>query len=121
MMAPPHFVSHAIADLDTMPPYRRWLMGLGALTSALPAAFFGVAFILARVQNPVVRIVKGMGLGTGLLCVAAFMLLVWLRLWFGKRKWLDSALSLLFGKTYVYLLISVCILCSFVFFQLLWG
>jgi len=121
MIAPRQFALRAITDLDAIPPYRRWLIGFGALTSAVPAAFFGVAFNLVHGQNLAIRIVKGIGLGTGLLCVAAFMLLVWLRLWFGRRKWIDSALSVLFGRTYVYLLIGVSVLCSFVFVQLVMG
>jgi hypothetical protein len=103
-----------ITALDAISPYRRWLIGFGALISAVPAAFFGVAFILARSQNVAIRILKGLGLGTGLLCVAAFMLLVWVRLWFGRRMWIDAALSALLGATYVYLFIGVWALLSFV-------
>ncbi len=84
MKSPPQFALRAIAELDAIPAYRRWLFGFGALVSAVPAAFFGVTLILAQAQNPVLRIVKGIGLGTGLLCVSAFMLLVWMRLWFGR-------------------------------------
>ncbi len=121
MKSPPQFALRAIADLDAIPTYRRWIIGFGALASAVPAAFFGVALILAQAQNLALRIVKGIGLGTGLLCVAAFMLLVWLRLWFGRPKLIDSALLVLFGRTYVYLLIGVFVLCSFVVVQLIMG
>ena len=87
----------------------------------MPAAFFGVTFMLSPDQNPALRIVKVVGLGADLLGVAAVMLLVWLRLWFGGPKWIVSVLLVLFNRTYGYLLIGVSVLCLFVSVELILG
>lgn len=77
--------------------------------------------MLSPDQNPALQIVKVVGLGTGLLGVAAVMLLVWLRPWFGGPKSIDSVLVVLFGRTYAYLLIGVSLLCLFVSVELILG
>jgi hypothetical protein len=109
----PRSALRAMVDLDEIPSRRRWLVGLGALISVVPAAFFGVAFIVAPARNVPLMLLKTIELGPGLLCVAAFMFLVWLRLWFGKRQWIDSTLQFLFPRAYIYLVLGICVLLIF--------
>src|SRR5687767_12368584 len=77
--------------LDRVPFYRRVLVGLAVGITSLFSGFFGVAFIY-------VSIVGRQGgkhwfasfAGAALLAISFFMSLVWLRLWFGPRRWLNA-------------------------------
>ncbi len=104
----------AIDQLETIPVVRRALFGFGALVAVIPIAFFGMILILAPVKNLPIMLLQRLGLGGGLLTAAIFMLLVSMRLWFGKIAWVDHALRLLFPRAYVFLLVGVCVLFTFV-------
>jgi hypothetical protein len=112
-------LTNPVAALDGLPLYRRALMGLAAGVSALFAGLAGAAVLYATLtaQNGTSPWIST-ALGGGLLLVALFMGMVWLRLWFGPRPWLDRAINRIFWRSYGYLLVSVVLLMVFVAIKL---
>lgn len=98
-------------ELNSLTPFERFTCGLGALSSSVAAAFFGAGLIDGAVNGKVHWTITCTGLGGGLLAVSAFMFLVWMRLWFGGRPWLDAAINNLFWKVYFYLPLGILVLC----------
>jgi hypothetical protein len=101
------FVNPAGA-LNRVPRYRRILIGLCAGISALFISLFGGVFVYLSIvhwQGGPAWIASC--IGAALLIVAFFMALVWLRLWFGSREWIDRAINRVFVKVYVYLMLLV--------------
>ena len=101
-------LSNPVAALDGLPRYRRVLIGLAAAVSGLFAGLVGVVVLYVTLMarqgaSPWIS----SALGAGLLIVALFMALVWFRLWFGPREWLDRAINRLFRRSYGYLLWAV--------------
>jgi hypothetical protein len=94
--------------LDRVPRYRRVLIGLCAGITALFSGLLGGLFVYGSiVGRQGVRLWLASFAGTALLVVAFFMSLVWLRLWFGPREWIDRAINKVFMKVYVYLMLLV--------------
>ena len=90
-------LSNPVAPLDDLPVYRRILVGLAAAFSGLFAALVGsmilhATLVVRQKGNPWISAT----MGWGLLVVAFFLTLVWYRLWFGPRDWLDRTINRLF-------------------------
>jgi hypothetical protein len=101
-------LANPVAALDGLPLYRRVPMGCAAMVSGIFAGVIGgatlhVTFATDREVNPWVATI----VGPGLLVVGLFMVLVWLRLWFGPREWLDRTINRLFMRSYGYLVLVV--------------
>jgi hypothetical protein len=111
-MAPPHHREsfNAAAALERLPRFRQVVTGFGALVSAGFAGLSGTAILFAVFTNRAGRAPARWllpAIGGGLLIVALFMVLVWLRLWFGPRPWLDRTINRIFWRSYGYLLLAV--------------
>jgi hypothetical protein len=102
--------SNPVAALDGLPGFRRALMGLAALVSGGVAGLAGTGILYAVFVHPAL-LGRGLAstLGGSFLIVALFLALVWVRLWFGPRRWLDRAIDRMFLRNYIYI-ISIAVL-----------
>lgn len=82
------------SESHSIPRVRRVPIGLAALISTAYFGFVGAVVVYADLVG---RLGGGLAvwalLGTALLGISVCMMLVWLRLWFGPRAWLDRMLS----------------------------
>lgn len=100
--------------LDGLPRYRRLLIGLGAAISGFVAGLCGSAifYVTLAARKPVSPWISS-ALAISLLVVALFMILVWWRLWFGPRAWLDRMINRMFLRTYFSLVWVILLLMAF--------
>jgi hypothetical protein len=109
-----------VAALDGLPRWRRMLVGLAAVVSGLFAGLAGVVVLYGTlIARKAASPWFSSALGGSLLIVALYLCLVWLRLWFGPREWLDRAVNRLFLRSYVYLIWAIVLLLVFVAIKLL--
>jgi len=104
-------VAREIAAIDLQPRWQRLVVGCGALFAGIAAGFFGAVLFAGGF-----RLAGGWqgsllsSVGGGLVLVAYFMGLIWLRMWLGRREWLDRLILYLFWRSTIWLLVAVILL-----------
>ena len=105
-LKPANELADPAGTLDSVPLVRRAIMGFYALISGCFFGLLGIGLVGGAIATGPARGVWTwqtfviQAVGGGLLTFSVFLLLVWLRLWFGRRAWLDRTINRLFWRVY---------------------
>jgi ClpA/ClpB-like protein len=112
-LKPANELADPAGTLDSVPLVRKAIMGFYALISGCFFGLLGIGLVGGAIATGPARgvwtwqTVVIQAVGAGLLTFSVFLLLVWLRLWFGRRAWLDRMINRLFWRVYFILMAGV--------------